>query len=650
MQGGWCVVGPGRLAEIVARLAGERRPERLGPVVLDAALAVTGARGGRVAAGGRLVAAEGDPTGAGDRLRADLPGASGTVGAVEVWSGTGDPGDGAAAQALLDLVATIAGRAFDAHLAERAHAAELSRARRLEAAAVAVRDAGEPRATVERVLAEARALVGAPSAALLAAGAPSPEVAAYDGLDPLSPDDLAVLVTAELAAELAAGAAWGGPLPDASVLRERGLRFGALVPVGAAAGLGLLAAFWPGDEGASEGDLATLSALAGHAASALTATVLQQEVRELGVVDPLTRFFNDRYFAGRLEQECQRALRAGTPVSVAVMALDGSAELRAAGRRQAAEAAVEALAIHVTERLRGMDVGCRVGEDELAAILPEVEGIDALRVGERLRASIATAPGLGDGVTLSIGVASFPAQAGRSDTLVAHARAALDWARDHGGDRTFLYTADTAEILRAESRERAADDETVLTTVATLASGIDAKHPATVRHHENVGRVAALLAAELGLAPAAVEDVRVAGLIHDVGKIGLDDAVLAADGDLPEAATAELRQHPEIGARMLAGSRLENVAPWVRHHHERMDGGGYPDGLAGEAIPLESRILAVADAWEHLRSGRWGGVRLAPADVMRELERRSGPEFDPVAVAALRALVGRGAAEAPRVP
>jgi len=650
MQGGWCVVGPGRLAEIVARMAGERRPERLGAAVLDAALAVTGARGGRVAAAGRTVAAEGDPSGAGDRIRADLPGAGGPVGAVEVWSGPGDGGDASAAQALLDLVATVAGRAFDAHLAERAHAAEMGRARRLEAAAVAVREAREPRTTVQRVLAEARALVGAPSAALLAAGAPSPEVAAYDGLDPLSPDDLALLVTPELGAGLTGDAAWSGPLPHASVLRRRGLRTGALVPVGPAACLGVLAAFWERDGDVPEGDLAALAALAGHAASALTATVLQQEVRELGVVDPLTRFFNERYFTGRLEQECQRALRAGTQVSVAVMALDGAADLRAAGRRQAAEAAVEALAAHVTERLRGMDVGCRLGEDELAAILPEVEGIDALRVGERLRASIASAPGLGEGVTLSIGVASFPAQAGRSDSLVAHARAALDWARDHGGDRTFLYTADTAEILRAESRERADDDAAVLTTVAALASGIDAKHPATARHHENVGRVAALVAAELGLPPAAVEDVRVAGLIHDVGKIGLDDEVLAADREPPEPARSELRRHPEIGARMLAGSRLEVVAPWLRHHHERMDGTGYPDGLAGEAIPLESRILAVADAWEHLRSGRWGGVALAPADVMRELERRSGSEFDPVAVAALRALVGRGAAEAPRVP
>ncbi|HTI34972.1 MAG TPA: diguanylate cyclase, partial [Miltoncostaea sp.] len=379
-QGGWCVVGPGRLAEIVARMAAERRPERLGRAVLDAALAVTGARGGRVAAGGREVASEGTPPAAGDRIRADLPGRDGAVGVLEVWAGAGDAGDASAAQALLDLVATVAGRAFESHLDERAHHAEMSRSRRLEAAAVAVREAGEPRATVERVLAEARALVGASSAALLAAGAPSPEVAAYDGLDPLPPAELALLVTPALGAGLSGGAAWSGPVPDDSALRGRGLRTAALVPVGRTAELGVLAAFWPRDEQPPDGDLAALAALAGHAASALTATVLQQEVRELGVVDPLTRFFNERYFAGRLEQECQRALRSGTPLSVAIMALDRLDDLRGAGRRHAAEAAVAALAVHVTERLRGMDVGCRVGQDDLAVILPEVEGLDALRV------------------------------------------------------------------------------------------------------------------------------------------------------------------------------------------------------------------------------------------------------------------------------
>ena len=168
--------------------------------------------------------------------------------------------------------------------------------------------------------------------------------------------------------------------------------------------------------------------------------------------------------------------------------LDGLAELREQGRAVAAESAVEALSRHVADRLRTMDVGCRVGPDELAAILPEVEGLDALRVGERLRASLGAVAGLEGGFTLSIGVASFPSQAGRPESLEQHARAALEWARAHGGDRTFLYHADTAAILRSQEREQVADDEAVLTTVAAIAASIDARHPSTVFHSENVGR------------------------------------------------------------------------------------------------------------------------------------------------------------------
>ncbi len=637
-RGSWSVVSPARLAEIIERMAAERRPERVVPAALDAALAATGARGGRILGpDGAEVAREGRSP-RGTTVAVPLTGAAGGTGRLEVWGGGDEHPD---AEAALRLVAAVCSRSLETVALERAGADERLRARRMGAAAESVRAAREPREAVVRILAEARHLVGAPAAALLAAGSPSPEVAAYDGLEPQGPDALSALVPPRVRAALRDGEVWAGPIA-VDTLAADGLTHATMVGVGPAAGLGVLVVL--GDAAVAEAAASdALVELAGHAASALTLSVLQQEVRELGAVDPITRFFNARYFHGRLDQECQRALRAGVPLSVAIMTLDGLADLRAEGRESAAEAAVEALSAHVADRLRAMDVGCRLGPDELAAILPEVEGLDALRVGERLRAALPGVQGIPAGMTLSVGVASFPDQAGRPETLAENARAALEWAREHGGDRTFLYHSDAAELLRAEGRERAADDEAVLTTVAAIASAIDARHPMTVHHSGNVARVAALMAAEMGFDPDHAEDVRVAGLLHDVGKIGVSDDLVAADRELTEAEGEELRRHPEIGERMLSGSRLATVAPWVLHHHERMDGDGYPSGLAGDAIPLEARILAVANAFDHGTSGGPGRFPAPAADVMEELERRSGSEFDPVAVAALRSLIGRGA-------
>lgn len=644
---GWSVVSPERLAEIVDRLASAREPDRLASAALDAALAATGARAGRLIGprGSRCqgqLAAEGRP-GRGAPLRADLPGPDGSLGRIEVWGAAEEP----AAQAALGLIAALCGRGFEALMAERERAVDRRRARRLASATAAIRNAGDPREAVTRALAQARELMGAPAVVLVARGESRLEVAVYDGLEPLDEAGLAALVPAELRPGLCEGRAWSGALPGDSPLRARGFAGAALVGLGAGGSLGFLALLGPAEEPQGADELACLSDFAEHAAAALTTVVLQQEVRDLGAVDPLTRFFNARYFTGRVDQECQRSLRAGAPLSVALMGLDGLAELRDDGRVAAADAAMEVFGAHVAARLRAMDIGCRVGDDELAAILPEVDGIDALRVGERLRASLRDDPGLGGRFTVSVGVASFPGQAGTPEALVANARSALGWARRHGGDRTFLYHDDAAEILRAEDRASGADEEALLTTVSALAAAIDARHPRTARHSENVGRLAALIAAELGLPPVRVEDLRVAGMLHDVGKIGVREDIVIKPEPLTDAEREELQRHPEIGERMLSGTRLGPIRPWVLHHHEHMDGSGYPAGLAGEAIPLEARILAVANAFDRLSSGGPARFPLPVDDVMEQLERRSGRELDPAVIEALRALVGRGATDVP---
>ena len=130
--------------------------------------------------------------------------------------------------------------------------------------------------------------------------------------------------------------------------------------------------------------------------------------------------------------------------------------------------------------------------------------------------------------------------------------------------------------------------------------------------------------------------MRLAGLLHDVGYLDVDDAIFAKDEPPTDAEWDEIASHAEHGARILARCGFGEIATWIRHHHERMDGEGYPDGFAGEAIPLESRILHVADAYEAMTRGHSYQPRMTAEAALAELERLSGAQFDPQCVAALR--------------
>ena len=150
-----------------------------------------------------------------------------------------------------------------------------------------------------------------------------------------------------------------------------------------------------------------------------------------------------------------------------------------------------------------------------------------------------------------------------------------------------------------------------------------------------VGQFARDTAAALGLAPARVDRLQAAGVLHDLGKLGIADAILHKPGRLEDAEWAEIKRHSELGSRILEHANLRDISAWVLHHHERVDGGGYPHGLAGEAIPIEARILAVADAYEAMTADRPYRTALARAEAEAELRDGAGSQFDPDVVDAL---------------
>jgi HD-GYP domain-containing protein (c-di-GMP phosphodiesterase class II) len=176
-------------------------------------------------------------------------------------------------------------------------------------------------------------------------------------------------------------------------------------------------------------------------------------------------------------------------------------------------------------------------------------------------------------------------------------------------------------------------------TIFAFVRAIDARDPYTARHSEKVAAYAVELARALGLPLAACERIRLAGLLHDVGKLALERSVLHKAGPLSDDEWRQVREHPGLSAHIIGGvARFAAFLPGARHHHERYDGRGYPDGLVGREIPLDARVLAVADAYDAMTSDRSYRAAVPHAEAIERLEAGAGSQFDPVCVEAFATI------------
>jgi diguanylate cyclase (GGDEF)-like protein len=232
-----------------------------------------------------------------------------------------------------------------------------------------------------------------------------------------------------------------------------------------------------------------------------------------------------------------------------------------------------------------------------------------------------------DGNVLGAVCVDQPASGRRpTDEQIAYLMSVVDHAA-LGVEQSLRAAGPTAEEAGQSSELR-------LAAAMLLAEALDLRDPSTGQHSRTVGEYARRTAVCLELAPERVERIHAAGVLHDLGKLGIADAILYKPGALNDSEWEEMKRHPEIGARILLHAGLADIADWVRAHHERVDGGGYPDRLSAEEIPFEARILAVADAYEAMIADRPYRAGMAPDAARAELERCSGSQFDPVVVAA----------------
>jgi putative nucleotidyltransferase with HDIG domain len=297
-----------------------------------------------------------------------------------------------------------------------------------------------------------------------------------------------------------------------------------------------------------------------------------------------------------------------------------------------------ARALH--DSVRRIDRAARIDGEEFAVILPDTEAHSAYLLAERLRARIAQeTPADPIELSASLGVVSCPKHGITSEELMHHGERALLAAKILGGDRAVMYDAEIVGSLIAGEGRRELRREENIAAVMVLAETLDLRDSGTALHSQTVARYASLIARELGLDDGLVERLRVAGVLHDIGKIGVQDSILRKAGALTDAEYAEMQRHAELGARILAGANLDDISEWVLAHHERPDGRGYPHGLGDHEIPLEAKILAVADSYEAMTSDRVYRLALGHEAAQEELRRCAGSQFDRDVVEALIAAL-----------
>jgi diguanylate cyclase (GGDEF)-like protein/putative nucleotidyltransferase with HDIG domain len=346
-----------------------------------------------------------------------------------------------------------------------------------------------------------------------------------------------------------------------------------------------------------------------------------EQLATVSRTDPLTGCLNRRGFSERGRTELDHATRTGKPCSLILLDLDAFKEVNDMQGHGAGDALLCRVVTELETVLRPMDAIGRLGGDEFALLLPDSGRAGGDAATQRVRDVLApVAPA-------SVGFATYPVDGTDLDALLRIADAQL-------------YES------KATSREAASSEER-LSWAATLAHAVDLRMDSRHEHSPNVALLAVAIAQRLGWTDEELGSLRIAAMLHDVGKAEIPDSILRKPGKLSPEEFTEIKQHPLLGAGIVERvDGLEDVVPWIRHAHEHWDGSGYPDGLAGENIPLASRVLLVADAFDAMTSPRPYRDPLPPEEAIEELVRHRGTQFDASCVDALVAHLRTPVADA----
>ena len=433
----------------------------------------------------------------------------------------------------------------------------------------------------------------------------------------------------------------------------------------------------------SEEEILLLRTLADLIAGALHNALSFQKAQEQAITDGLTGVKTHRFFMEALSAEWKRSTRAGRAFALVLMDLDRFKFVNDFYGHLEGDLVLQRVGHILETNCRRSDVVARYGGDEFVILMPETNMEHARQLATKLRGWVSADPLLREkNISASFGIACYPLHGSSPQELIQVADASMYLSKHQGGNavstadhfdpneakkwkrdvleaylgvtlkrlfstgpeafeeiysrlKQFTESLATTEIAGGNAPAASSSEgsqslpQAVLDTVTSLAFAIDAKDHYTQGHSQKVSAYAALIAESLNMSDAEIEEIRLGGVLHDIGKVAIPENILNKSGPLNPEEWETMKGHVRFGAKILDPlAPLMRVREMVLHHHEFFDGSGYPDALVGEGIPLGARIIAVADAYDTITSDRTYKKGRSSAEALAELERCANAQFD----------------------
>ena len=408
-----------------------------------------------------------------------------------------------------------------------------------------------------------------------------------------------------------------------------------------------------GGESYSQEEMDLLYTLVNNAAVVIENAKMYEEAKYQAITDGLTKLYNHRHFHEVLGQIIHD--KAYKVFSVAMIDVDLFKLYNDLYGHSAGDKALARIAEVIRKATRQEDIIARYGGEEFAVIFPNIEGYESLKAIEAIRKAVETIinsdTGSNELLTISVGVANYPKDCKTAEELLECADTAMYIAKRSGRNQSVLYSKKdehnygygynpNSEKIQGSIRS------SYFSAIYALAATIDAKDHYTYGHSENVSSYAVALAEAAGFDEEKKDIVKNAGLLHDIGKVGIPESILTKSDKLTKEEYDIMKRHVDISISIIKHvPGLIKVIPAIMSHHERFDGKGYPRGIVGENIPIEARCLCIVDAFDAMTTDRPYREALTVEEAIYELKLCSGTQFDPQLVDAFVKLFEEGKIE-----